>query len=113
MARRAPRSDARANRASIVAAAARQLEHDGELSMGSVAAAAGVGRSTLYRHFPTRPSLEEALREDALAEAKQLVESTLAERRPPLAVLSRVVTALVEIGSRRRLDDLGAGSLRE
>ena len=98
------RSDARRNRAAIVAAAAREFGRDTDLSMGQVAAAAGVSRSTLYRHFPTRPSLEAALREDALAALRRTVETTVAEERPPLAVLRQLVGALVELASERRPD---------
>jgi serine phosphatase RsbU (regulator of sigma subunit) len=54
------RADAAASRERILDAAA-ALRGDRRMSMIDVAAAAGVGRSTLYRHFPSRQALERAV----------------------------------------------------
>jgi serine phosphatase RsbU (regulator of sigma subunit) len=59
------RADAVASRERILDAAA-AVGGDRRMSMVEVAAAAGVGRSTLYRHFPSRQALERALHERAL-----------------------------------------------
>jgi AcrR family transcriptional regulator len=56
------RADAQASRRRILGAAMTLLA-DRRATMAEVAAAAGVGRSTLYRHFPTRLALEQALRD--------------------------------------------------
>jgi AcrR family transcriptional regulator len=56
------RSDAAANRERVLAAAATVVQRDGEgVPMAAIAAAAGVGIGTLYRHYPTRAALFAAL----------------------------------------------------
>ncbi len=59
---RKPRRDAAANRERILTAARTALRHNGiSVDMRAIAAAAGVGIGTLYRHFPTRESLVQAV----------------------------------------------------
>ncbi|MFI0369815.1 TetR/AcrR family transcriptional regulator [Actinomadura sp. 1N219] len=62
---RAMRADVRRNRARLLAAAREMFERDGAgASLEAVARLAGVGIGTLYRHFPTRQDLLEALLAD-------------------------------------------------
>lgn len=59
------RSDALANVTRIVETAAELLADDPDTAVGEIAHRAGVGRSTLYRHFETREALLEAVRRRA------------------------------------------------
>ncbi|WP_327040363.1 TetR/AcrR family transcriptional regulator [Micromonospora ureilytica] len=88
------RSDARENRARILAAARRAFAEDGETSMNQIAQLAGVGPGTLYRNYPSREALVLAVYQDAVEE---LVESVpgLLSTLPPLEALRRWTTALV------------------
>ncbi|WP_246179019.1 TetR/AcrR family transcriptional regulator [Actinomadura decatromicini] len=63
---RAVRADVRRNRARLLAAARETFGRDGaDASLEGIARLAGVGIGTLYRHFPTRQDLLEAVLADA------------------------------------------------
>jgi AcrR family transcriptional regulator len=61
-ARRKPRTDARRNRERILEVAKEAFTQSGaDASLDEIAKQAGVGPGTLYRHFPTRGALIEAV----------------------------------------------------
>jgi AcrR family transcriptional regulator len=63
------RSDARRNRERLVASARELFARKGvEVSVEEITQHAGVGMGTLYRHFPTKDELIDAVLEDAFAE---------------------------------------------
>ena len=62
---RTPRADAARNRDTVLAAATRVFAaSETEPSMRAIAREAGVGIATLYRHFPTREALVDAVYQD-------------------------------------------------
>jgi len=62
---RPTRADARRNYSRLLQAAAAAFAHQGaDASLNDIARHAGVGAATLYRHFPTRETLLEALLAD-------------------------------------------------
>ena len=72
------RADAEANRQRILAAASAVFSERGlAVPMEEIAAAAGVGVGTLYRRFPDRHHLIEALFEEQLAALVALAEQAL------------------------------------
>jgi serine phosphatase RsbU (regulator of sigma subunit) len=81
------RVDAAATRERILTTAAAESAVGRRASMRRIAALAEVGRSTLYRHFPTRQALERALEDrpdlTAQAAARQPVPSPPFGLRPP------------------------------
>src|SRR5689334_11699870 len=60
------RADAEQNYARIVETAARLLEENPDAGLDAIAAAAGLGRATVYRHFRGRRELVEVARRHAL-----------------------------------------------
>ncbi len=84
----------------MLVTAAATLLRDGEaLTMRAVAHAAGVSRSTLYRHFDGPAALRAAVRDRVQAQVGSAVEHALRDSRPPLGQLRGVVAALVDIGA--------------
>src|ERR1700712_2622774 len=79
-ARRRQRSDAALNHAALIDAARRLLSDDPAATMAQIAKAAGVGRGTAYRHFPTRDDLIEAVRRQSRDDAVANQDDYL---RPP------------------------------
>ncbi|GAB3451543.1 TetR/AcrR family transcriptional regulator [Actinophytocola sediminis] len=77
------RADARDNRARLMATA-RQVfaEHGVDASLRDVARRAEVGIGTLYRHFPDREALLEALLGDGLDSLRASAENLLAAASP-------------------------------
>jgi AcrR family transcriptional regulator len=76
------RADARRNYEKLVAAAREVFaEQGGSASLEAVAERAGVGIGTLYRHFPTRQALLEAVYADEV-EAIARAARELADRPP-------------------------------
>ncbi len=79
---RKPRTDAQQNRERILEVAKAAFARDGATtSLDDIAREAGVGAGTLYRHFPTRDALIEAVYRtevEKLATAAQKFAQTLA-----------------------------------
>ena len=108
---RPPRADAARNRESLVVAARTALAApDPAPSLEGIARAAGVGIGTLYRHFPTRQALVEAVYaaelDDVTASASALLHDL-----PPDAALRAWMDryALFVAAKRGVLDTMTAG----
>jgi len=96
MTNRRPRADAIRNRDRVLEAAKVVFSQGGpEASLEAVAKRAGVGIGTLYRHFPTREALYEAVYR---REVDQLVElaAQLRTQAPPVEAIRRWMRAGVE-----------------
>lgn len=93
---RRPRSDAVRNREHLLEAAKAVFRAGGpEASLGAVAQAAGLGIGTLYRHFPTREALFEAVYRREVEQLTELAEQLMREPSPTDA-LRRWLRANVE-----------------
>ncbi|WP_225991252.1 TetR/AcrR family transcriptional regulator [Actinomadura montaniterrae] len=84
---RAPRADAARNRDQLLAVATRVFASaDGEPSMRAIAREAGVGIATLYRHFPTRESLVDAVYRDQVVRLTSGARDLLGRLAPAAAM---------------------------
>ena len=84
---RALRADATRNRDHLLDVATRVFASAGtDPSMRAIAREAGVGIGTLYRHFPTREALVDAVYRDQVARLTAGARELLAELPPPAAL---------------------------
>ena len=114
---RKPRADAQRNRELILEAAKHAYtEHGADATLDDIARRAGVGPGTLYRHFPTREALIEAVYRnevDKLTAAAQRYADTLA----PLEALRAWMLLLIDHVSKKTLilpamESVEGGSMR-
>jgi TetR/AcrR family transcriptional regulator, mexCD-oprJ operon repressor len=89
---------ARVSAAILEAAAAVLAERGEQAGIADVAAAAGVARATVYRYFPNREALFEALGRLAVEEAGERLQAGRLEEVPVPEAFERAVRALVAIG---------------
>jgi AcrR family transcriptional regulator len=101
---RPTRRDAERNHEAIVTAAIAVLADDPDASMQKVAAASGIGRSTLYRHFPDRDALVSAIYARVMAEAEGITLARLGDAggRDAVAVIAELAAELAGLGDRYR-----------
>src|ERR1700761_1569611 len=84
---RKPRADAQRNRERILEVAKAAFARSGaNASLDDIATRAGVGAGTLYRHFPTREALLEAVYHTEVAKLAA-AERELSEKFPPVEAL--------------------------
>jgi AcrR family transcriptional regulator len=84
---RKPRSDAQRNRERILEVARQAFSRFGaNTSLDDIAREAGVGPGTLYRHFPTREALLEAVYRSGM-EKLAAAEQKFADELPPIEAL--------------------------
>jgi AcrR family transcriptional regulator len=114
---RKPRADAKRNRERILEVAKEVFTRDGaEVSFDDIARRSGIGSGTLYRHFPNRDVLIEAVYRsevEKLAAAEQRFAATM----PPLDALRAWMLLFIDHVSDKKLiipamDTVAGGSVR-
>jgi len=94
------RADAARNRERIIAAAAAVFAERGlDAATAEIAHRAGVGEATLFRRFPTKDDLIDAIIETRMDEVATLVDAA-ADDPDPTVALERVMQVLVKQFSR-------------
>lgn len=99
----AMRADARRNRQRLLDAALQVYAERGadDASLDEIARRAGVGIGTLYRHFPTRQALLEAVYRDQVEELCAVARE-LSDETPPEQALERWLRALMAFATTKK-----------
>ena len=84
----------------IIETAARALDERGDASMADIADAAGVGRATLYRYFPSRDLLLQAIADTALDELAGRRADARVDTIPVTEAIARLTRAFIGAGGK-------------
>jgi TetR/AcrR family transcriptional regulator, repressor for lfrA len=87
-------------RRAILDAAIATLSRDAATSLGAVARAAGVGRTTLHRYFPDRAALIRALADEASVATQSAFAASALGTGSATEALTRLVHELIALGDR-------------
>jgi TetR/AcrR family transcriptional regulator, mexCD-oprJ operon repressor len=85
------RADAERNIAAILDAGLASFSRNADASLTDVARRAGVGRVTLYRHFPSREALIDAVLAHAIGSADSALEAVAVDDGPAPEALARLI----------------------
>jgi AcrR family transcriptional regulator len=95
---RLPRADGRRNREALLSRAAELIAEQGPVvPLDEIARAAGVGNATLYRHFPDRNALLNALAAQVIGLTAEAARSALAEEPDSYQALARYLREAVRV----------------
>lgn len=114
---RKPRADAQRNRERILEVAREVFtKHGAGATLDEIARQAGIGAGTLYRHFPTRDALVEAVFRSEV-ETLTSAGQRFAAEQPPVDALRSWMLLFIDYVSRKLLivpvmDTLPGGSMR-
>ena len=100
-----PRADAERNRARLLDAAKAAFSSGQTPTLEQIARAAGVGIGTLYRHFPTREALVEALYRKELADLCGAADELLKSRAPERALRAWMDVFANYVAAKREMAD--------
>ncbi|MGW4408207.1 TetR/AcrR family transcriptional regulator [Nonomuraea sp. NPDC004702] len=98
----ARRADAERNIAAILEAGTRLLSDDPGASVAEIAKAAGVGRVTLYGHFPSREALVDAVLDHTVGLADAVLEDEALDTAPAPEAMAGLLHSSWEILDRHR-----------
>ena len=108
---RKPRTDAQRNRERILEVAKEAFTESGaNASLDDIAKQAGIGPGTLYRHFPTREGLIEAVYRTEV-EKLAAAERTFSETMPPLDALRAWMLLFVDYIATKKIIAAALNSL--
>lgn len=87
-------------RTAILDAAARVLGRRPDAALAEISDEAGVGRATLYRHFPTREALLRGVAETGIAELAKAFETADLDELPVDRAITRIVAVFLRNGAK-------------